>query len=76
MKGKPKTQENKKMVVGHSFSIAIHNQKQGTSHQDLRDNAKCVSYVHQRRTSHKMTKCVEINVANIIITKQKSYKNK
>jgi hypothetical protein len=34
----------------------------------LRDKAECVSYVRQRSTSHIMTKCIEINVTNIIIT--------
>ena len=29
---------------------------------DLRDKVGCVSYVHQIRTSHIMTKCIEINV--------------
>jgi hypothetical protein len=38
------------------------------SHPDLMDKAGCVSYVRQRRTSHIMTKCIEINVTNIIIT--------
>jgi hypothetical protein len=38
------------------------------SHPDLRDKAGCVSDVRQRRTSHIMTKCIEINVTNIIIT--------
>jgi hypothetical protein len=38
------------------------------SHPDLRDKAWCVSYVRQRRTSHIMTKCIEINVTSIIIT--------
>jgi hypothetical protein len=38
----------------------------GLSHPDLRDKAGCVSYVRQRRTSHIMTKCIEINVTNII----------
>jgi hypothetical protein len=37
-------------------------------HLDLRDKAGCVSYVRQRRTSHIMTKCIEINVTSIIIT--------
>jgi hypothetical protein len=36
------------------------------SHPDLRDKAGCVSYVRQRRTSHVMTKCIEINVTIII----------
>jgi hypothetical protein len=36
------------------------------SHPDLRDKAGCVSYVCQRRTSHIMTKYIEINVTNII----------
>jgi hypothetical protein len=36
------------------------------SHPDLRDKAGCVSYVRQRRTTHIMTKCIEINVTNII----------
>ena len=38
------------------------------SHPDLWDKAGCVSYVRQRRTSHIMTMCIEINVTNIIIT--------
>jgi hypothetical protein len=38
------------------------------SHPDLRDKAGCVSYVRQRITSHIMTKCIEINVTNIILT--------
>jgi hypothetical protein len=36
------------------------------SHPDLGDKARCVSYVRQRRTTHIMTKCIEINVTNII----------
>jgi hypothetical protein len=36
------------------------------SHPDVRDKAGCVSYVRQKRTSHIMTKCIEINVTNII----------
>jgi hypothetical protein len=36
------------------------------SHPDLRDKAGCVSYVRQRRTTHIMTKCIEINVTKII----------
>jgi hypothetical protein len=36
------------------------------SHPDLRDKAECVPYVRQRRTIHIMTKCIEINVTNII----------
>jgi hypothetical protein len=38
------------------------------SHPNLRDKAGCVSYVRQRRTLHIMTKCIDINVTNIIIT--------
>jgi hypothetical protein len=38
------------------------------SHPDLRGTPECVSYVRQRRTTHIMTKCIEINVTNIIIT--------
>jgi hypothetical protein len=38
------------------------------SHPDLWGKAKCVSYVRQRRTTHIMTKCIEINVTNIIIS--------
>jgi hypothetical protein len=38
------------------------------SHPGLRDKVRCVSYVRQRRTSHIMTKCIEINVTGIIIT--------
>jgi hypothetical protein len=37
------------------------------SHQDLMDKVDCVSYVRQIRTSHIMTKCIEINVTSIII---------
>jgi hypothetical protein len=40
----------------------------GVSHPDLRDKVGYVSYVRQRRTSHIMTKCIEINVTSIIIT--------
>jgi hypothetical protein len=40
--------------------------KKKMSHPDLRDKAECVSYVCQRRTSHIMTKCIEINVTFII----------
>jgi hypothetical protein len=36
------------------------------SHPDLRGKPECVSYVRQRRTTHTMTKCIEINVTNII----------
>jgi hypothetical protein len=36
------------------------------SHPNLKDKAGCVSYVRQGRTSHIMTKCIEINVINII----------
>jgi hypothetical protein len=36
------------------------------SHPDLRGKATCVSYVRQRRTTNIMTKCIEINVTNII----------
>jgi hypothetical protein len=36
------------------------------SHPDLRDKVGCVSYVRQRKTTHIMTKCIEINVTNII----------
>jgi hypothetical protein len=48
-----------------------HNDSEDTcllSHPDLRDKAGCVSYVRQRRTSHIMTKCIEINVTNIIMS--------
>jgi hypothetical protein len=38
------------------------------SHPNLRGKAGCVSYVSQRRTTHIMVKCIEINVTNIIIT--------
>jgi hypothetical protein len=38
----------------------------GLSHPELRGKAGCVSYVRQRRTTHIMTKCIEINVTNII----------
>jgi hypothetical protein len=36
------------------------------SHPDLRDKAGCVSYVRQRRTTHIMMECIEINVTIII----------
>jgi hypothetical protein len=36
------------------------------SQPDLKDKAECVSYVRQRRRTHIMTKCIEINVTNII----------
>jgi hypothetical protein len=36
------------------------------SHPDLRGKAGCVSYERQRRITHIMTKCIEINVTNII----------
>jgi hypothetical protein len=32
------------------------------SHSDLRDKAGCISYVHQGRTTHIITECIEINV--------------
>jgi hypothetical protein len=38
------------------------------SHLDLRNKAGCVSYVRQKRTAHIMTKCIEKNVTNIIIS--------
>jgi hypothetical protein len=38
----------------------------GMSQSDLKDKAECVSYMRQGRTSHIMTKCVDINVINII----------
>jgi hypothetical protein len=37
------------------------------SHLDLRGKAGYVSYVRHKRTSHIMTKCIEINVTSIII---------
>jgi hypothetical protein len=37
-------------------------------HLNLRDKDECVSYVRQRRTSHIMTKYIEINATSIIIT--------
>jgi hypothetical protein len=40
--------------------------KRGLSHPNLRVKAGCISYVRQRRTTHIMTKCIEINVTNII----------
>jgi hypothetical protein len=42
--------------------------RSGLAHLDSRGKAGCVSNLHQRRTSHIMTKCIEINVTNIIIT--------
>jgi hypothetical protein len=36
------------------------------SHPDLKNKAGYVSYVRQRRISHIMTKCIEINVTNTI----------
>jgi hypothetical protein len=38
------------------------------SHLDLMDKAGCVSYVRQRRTTNIMTKCIKINVTNIIMS--------
>jgi hypothetical protein len=35
-------------------------------HSNLRDKAGCISYVRQRRITHIMTKCIEINVTIII----------
>ena len=32
------------------------------SHPDLRDKAGCISYVRQRRTTHIIIECIEINV--------------
>jgi hypothetical protein len=46
---------------GHKLCYAIH-----MSHPDLRGKAGCVSNVRQRRTTHIVTKCIEINVTNII----------
>jgi hypothetical protein len=37
------------------------------SHPDLRDKGGCVSYVRQGRTTHIMTKCIDINVTIFII---------
>ena len=36
------------------------------SNPNLRDKAGYVPYVPQRRTTHIMTKCIDINVTNII----------
>jgi hypothetical protein len=36
------------------------------SHSDLRGKYRCVSYVRQKRTTHIITKCIEINVTIII----------
>jgi CRISPR/Cas system-associated endoribonuclease Cas2 len=36
------------------------------SHPDLRGKPGCVLYVRQRRKTHIMTKCIEINVTNFI----------
>jgi hypothetical protein len=38
------------------------------SHPDLKDEIGCVWYVRQIRTPQIMTKCIEINVINVIIT--------
>jgi hypothetical protein len=46
-----------RLLVGPSYFLL---------HPDLRDKAGCVSYVRQRRTTHIMTKCIEINITNII----------
>jgi hypothetical protein len=40
------------------------------SHPNLRGKDGCVSYVRQRRTTHIMTKCIEINVTNIITSRK------
>jgi hypothetical protein len=36
------------------------------SHTDLRNKVGCISYVRQRRTTHIITECIDINVINII----------
>jgi hypothetical protein len=36
------------------------------SYPDLRDKVGCVTYVCQRRTTYIMTKCIKINVPDII----------
>jgi hypothetical protein len=36
------------------------------SHPDLRDKARCISYVRQGRTTDIIIECIEINVINII----------
>jgi hypothetical protein len=57
------------LFVDHQFLVALGKvAKRFLSHSDLRDKAGCVSYARQRRTSHIMTKCIEINVTSIIIT--------
>jgi hypothetical protein len=43
------------------------------SHPDLKSKPGCVSYVHQRRSTHTMTQCIEMNVSNFITSKM-SYK--
>jgi hypothetical protein len=56
-------------VAIDTFMFALQQiSREGVSHLDLRGKVGCVSYVRQRRTTHIMTKCIEINVTNIIIT--------
>jgi phosphate uptake regulator len=44
--------------------------KEKMSHPDLRGKPGCISFMRQKRTTHIMTKCIEINVTKII-TKRK-----
>jgi hypothetical protein len=55
------------MVLGVEITIT-HDHSLLLSHLDLRDKVGCVSHVRERRTSHIMTNCIEINVTSIIIT--------
>jgi hypothetical protein len=54
-----KTKDNVREVVGGHrdvYPLGL------LSHPGLRDKVGCVSYVHQRRTTHIITECIEINV--------------
>jgi hypothetical protein len=55
-----------KTHVHNDYIIEHHHTLLKVSHPDLKDKVGCVSYVRQRRTPHIMTKCIEINVTNII----------
>jgi hypothetical protein len=53
-------------TIEFNMSIILKTTKTRLSHPNLGDKAGCVSYVRQRRNTHIMTKCIEINVTNII----------
>jgi hypothetical protein len=61
-----KQAKEKAALTDHPKSVPLCEDMADLSHPDLKDKARCVSYVRQGRTSHIMTKCIEINVINII----------